>query len=59
MIGITKANAGSWIKANVDRVNFLVCVEQDTPVLPVLALLESFPQCRLKPRFEGAYSQRL
>lgn len=53
--GITESNVGVWIKANVDRVNFLLSVEFG---IPVLTLLESFLQCRLNPVFEGFESQR-
>ncbi|MBO3705456.1 MAG: hypothetical protein J5X21_03495 [Candidatus Accumulibacter sp.] len=53
--GITESNVGAWIKANVDRVNFLLSVECG---IPVLTLLESFLQCRLSPIFEGSGSQR-
>ncbi len=53
--GITESNVGAWIKANVDRVNFLLSVECG---IPVLTLLESFLQCRLNPVFEGFESQR-
>ena len=53
--GITEANVGAWIKANVDRVNFLLSAEYG---IHVLTLLESFLQCRLNPVFEGFNSQR-
>lgn len=53
--GITESNAGAWIKANADRVHFLLNTECG---VPVLTLLESFLQCRLKPVFEGFDSQR-
>ncbi|MBL0143839.1 MAG: hypothetical protein IPP91_17480 [Betaproteobacteria bacterium] len=53
--GITDSNVGEWIKSNVDRANFLLSVECG---IPVLSLLESFLQCRLKPMFEGFESQR-
>ena len=52
---ITESNVGAWIKSNVDRVNFLLDAEWG---IPVLTLLESFLQCRLRPRFEGLESQR-
>jgi hypothetical protein len=52
---ISDGNVGEWIKNNVDRVNFLLSVECG---IPVLTLLESFLQCRLKPVFEGFESQR-
>jgi hypothetical protein len=47
---------GRWIRENIDRVNFLVDARLG---VPVLTLLESFLQCRLKPRYEGFKSQRL
>lgn len=50
-----RAEIGNWIKANVDRVNFLLQAELG---VPVLTLLESFLQCRLRPRYEGFKSQR-
>ena len=53
--GITESNVGAWIKANVDRVNFLLSAECG---IPVLTLFESFLQCRLNPVFEGFDSQR-
>ena len=53
--GISESNAGAWIKANVDRVNFFLSAECG---IPVLTLLESFLQCRLNPVFEGFDSQR-
>jgi hypothetical protein len=46
---------GAWIKTNVDRTNYLLDAERG---IPVLTLLESFLQCRLRPRFEGFESQR-
>ena len=52
---IEEDNVGKWIKENTDRVNFLVGVNLG---IPVLTLLESFLQCRLRPRFEGFKSQR-
>jgi hypothetical protein len=56
LAGISEYSVGSWIKSNVDRVNILLDSECG---IPVLTLLESFLQCRLKPRFEGFESQRL
>lgn len=50
-----RAEIGNWIRANVDRVNILIPVDQG---VPVLTLLESFLQCRLRPRYEGFRSQR-
>jgi len=52
---LTVESAGEWIKTNTDRINFLMKVECG---VPTLTLLESFLQCRLKPRFEGFASQR-
>ncbi|MGQ0610798.1 MAG: hypothetical protein ACT4N9_06810 [Paracoccaceae bacterium] len=46
---------GSWIRMNVDRVNILLPARLG---VPVLSLLESFLQCRLRPRYEGFKSQR-
>lgn len=46
---------GNWIRAKVDRVNILLPVHLG---VPVLTLLESFLQCRLRPRYEGFKSQR-
>jgi hypothetical protein len=53
--GITELNVGAWIKANVDRANFLLSEECG---IPLLTLLESFLQCRFNPVFEGFDSQR-
>lgn len=53
---VEKSNVGQWIRNNVDRVNFLLDVRLG---VPVLTLLESFLQCRLKPCYEGFKSQRL
>ena len=52
---VSESNVGAWIKANVDRTNFLLDASCG---IPVLTLLESFLQCRLRPRFEGFESQR-
>lgn len=53
--GIDESNVGKWIMENTDRFNFLL----DSAVgMPVLTLLESFLQCRLRPEFEGFASQR-
>lgn len=48
------AQVGSWIRANVDRVNFLI---DERHGMRVLGLLEAFVQCCLKPRYEGFKSQ--
>ena len=53
---IDNGNVGQWIRANIDRVNFLV---DERCGVPVLTLLETFLQCRLRPRYEGFKSQRL
>lgn len=45
---------GNWIRANVDRVNILLPAQLG---IRVLTLLESFLQCRLRPRYEGFKSQ--
>lgn len=53
---VDEATVGRWIKNNIDRVNFLL---DERIGVPVLTLLESFLQCRLKPRYEGFKSQRI
>ncbi len=45
---------GSWIRTNVDRVNFLI---DESYGRHVLALLEAFIQCKLEPKYEGFKSQ--
>lgn len=50
-----QAEIGSWIRKNVDRVNILIPVHHS---ILALTLLESFLQCRLRPRYEGFQSQR-
>jgi hypothetical protein len=50
------AGVGSWIKQNVGRVNFLMDASLG---VPVLTLLESFLQCRMRPRYEGFQSLRV
>jgi hypothetical protein len=52
---LTDSTIGDWIKSNTNRINFIL--DQNLGV-PVLSLMESFLQCRLKPRFEGFDSQR-
>ncbi len=52
---VSESNVGTWIKNNVDRANILINSEYG---MPVLALLESFLQCRLNPQFEGFESQQ-
>lgn len=49
------AEIGNWIRTNVDRVNILLPAHLG---VPILTLLESFLQCRLRPRYEGFRSQR-
>lgn len=49
------AEIGGWIRTNVDRVNILVPAHLG---VPVLTPLESFLQCRLRPRYEGFKSQQ-
>lgn len=53
---INETNVGQWIRQNIDRVNFLL---DERAGVPVLTLLESFLQCRFKPRYEGFKSQRI
>lgn len=51
---VNEHDVGDWIKRKTDRINILL----DKNIgMPVLTLLESFLQCRLKPRFEGFKSQ--
>ena len=53
--GLARHNVSSWIKGNTDRVNFIL----DAKAGPfVLALLETFVQCRLKPVYEGGPNPR-
>jgi len=52
---LDEANIAAWIRANTDRINFLVPSNYG---FAVLSLLEAFVQCRLKPEFEGFASQR-
>ena len=52
---LSETNVNGWIKKNVDRVNFILNVSLG---VHVLSLLETFLQCRLKPRYEGFSSQR-
>lgn len=53
---INEASVGRWIRENIDRVNFLM---DERCGVSVLTLLETFLQCRLKPKYEGFKSQRL
>ena len=52
---VDEASIGQCIRDNIDRVNFLMDKRFG---ISVLTLLESFLQCRLKPRYEGVKSQR-
>jgi len=52
---ITEENIGIWIEKNTDRINFLL--DQNLGI-SVLSLMESFLQCRLKPKFEGFECQK-
>ena len=40
-------SVGDWIKKNTDRINFII---DESLGIPVLSLLESYLQCRLKPK---------
>ena len=51
---INETNVGNWIRNNTARLNILI---RENTGIPVLTLLESYLQCRLKPRFEGFKSQ--
>ena len=53
---LNQENVGAWIRANTTRTNFLLARDYGAPIL---TLLESFLQCRLKPVFEGFASQRV
>lgn len=52
---LSDKNVGSWIKSETDRVNFLL---DQALGIPVLSLMESFLQCKLRPMFEGFESQK-
>ena len=52
---IDENSIGEWIKKNTCRYNILL---DESLGMRCLALLETFLQCRLKPRFEGYESQR-
>ena len=45
---------GEWIRAKIDRFNFLI---DERYGMRVLTLLEAFLQCRLDPLYEGFQSQ--
>lgn len=55
LTGLTDSNVGDWIKTYTDRVNFIL---DENLGIPVLSLMESFLQCRLRPMFEGFDSQK-
>lgn len=52
---LDEANVGEWIKKETNRTNLLL---DATIGIPILSLLESFLQCRLRPHFEGFSSQK-
>jgi hypothetical protein len=52
---LSDTTVGNWIKMETDRINFLF--DQKLGI-PVLSLMESFLQCRLRPKFEGFDSQK-
>ena len=51
-----EANVGAWIKANLDRTNIIL---DQRLGIAVLTLLESYLQCRLKPKYEGFKQQQM
>lgn len=51
---LIEETVGKWIKSNTDRINIII---NKNLGIPVLSLMESFLQCRLRPRFEGFDSQ--
>lgn len=55
LVNLDETSVGDWIKKNTDRTNF---VFDESLGIPVLSLLESYLQCRLKPLFEGFESQK-
>ena len=55
-LNIDDANVEQWIRENVDRINLLIDARFG---VPVLTLLETFLQCKLKPRYESFKSQKL
>jgi hypothetical protein len=55
LTNLTDSTVSDWIKSNTDRINFIL--DQKLGI-PVLSLMESFVQCRLRPKFEGFESQR-
>lgn len=48
--GLDCDSVGSWIRANTDRLDFLLPKSAGPHAL---SLLEAFLQCRLRPRYEG------
>ena len=52
---LTNDSAGSWIKQNTTRTNFLLDINCG---IAVLSLFEAFLQCRLNPKYEGFASQQ-
>ena len=52
---LNESNIGSWIKTNTHRYNFIL--DEGTGIR-ILTFLETFLQCKLKPRFEGFESQK-
>jgi len=54
LAGVSETTVGTWIKKNTDRYNLLL---DSSLGVHVLTLLESFAQCRLRPKFEGFESQ--
>jgi hypothetical protein len=55
LANLSDSTIADWIKANTNRVNLIL--DQKLGI-PVLSLMESFLQCRLRPKFEGFDSQR-
>jgi hypothetical protein len=53
---VDKADVGRWMRENIDRINLLM---DERVGVRVLTLLETFLQCRLKPRYEGFKNQRI
>jgi hypothetical protein len=51
---LDESTVGGWVRANTTRINFLM---DRAFGVAALGLLESFLQCRLKPRIEGFESQ--
>ena len=51
---VTPSNVSAWLRSNTTRIHFLLPSSYGPAVL---ALLEAFVQCRLRPEFEGFASQ--